>query len=178
MRSQVDFRVCTPEDEPNIRAFLWSLKDDFRFTERSTIDEITRLLFEKGGVIGGYRGAEMVGMFGYFLGEPIHNYTNQDVGFIYIAGLANHVRRTGAFRSGAKVLSKTLKSLGVRELRCHAAEQDVYTNQLYARLGKPIAKEKNRRGDTCILYANSIKAVLTRLATPSRKQRLSQHVPA
>lgn len=160
----VMFKVCSQAEKPVIADFLWSLKEEFRFAERQIVAEITDLLFDKGGVIGGYRGDEMVGMFGYFLGEPSRDYANKAVGFIYIAGLAKPICRTGAFRDGSHFLAATLKSRGVRELRCHAAAGDPYTNRLYAYFGQPIAKEKNRRGDTCILYANSIDAVLANLA--------------
>ena len=156
----VTFRICTPTEKMTATNFLWSLKEEFLFTEQSAVEEITELLFEKGGVIGGYQAAEMVGLFGYLLGEPSRDFTNKDVGFIYVAGLAKPVRGTGVFRHGARSLLITLKALGVRELRCHAAEDNPFTNRLYARFGQPIAKEKNRRGINCILYANTIEAII------------------
>ena len=161
--SNVTFKNCSIEDAPAIGDFLWSMREDFRFSERRVVSEITDLLFEKGGVIGGYNDQGMVGMFGYFFGEPGRDYANKEVGFVYIAGLAKSVRRTGVFPGAVLFLAQALNTFGVRELRCHAAKNDIYTNRLYAKLGKPIGTEKNRRGDTCILYANAIDAVLAKL---------------
>ncbi len=161
--SKVTFKNCSPAESTTITDFLWSMRDDFRFSKFSNVAAITDLLFEKGGVIGGYRDGAMVGMFGYFFGEPSRDYANKDTGFIYIAGLAKSVRRAGVFPRGVRFLVETLNSFGVYELRCHAAENDAYTNRLYSRLGQPIGTEKNRRGDTCILYTNRVDTLLAML---------------
>lgn len=163
--SKITFKNCFPAESATITDFLWSLRDDFRFSTRDSVAEITDLLFEKGGVIGGYRDDEMVGMFGYFFGEPGRDYANKDTGFVYIAGLAKAVRRAGVFPNAVRFLAETMAQLGIRELRCHAAENDAYTNRLYGRLGQPIGTEKNRRGDTCILYANNVDTLLAVLGS-------------
>ena len=71
---KVSYKVCTKVDEEAIADFLWSMKDEFRFTEHKVIDEIIDLLFEKGGIIAGYQAETVVGMFGYFLGQPSRDY--------------------------------------------------------------------------------------------------------
>ena len=57
----------------------------------------------------------------------------------------------------------------------HAAEGDPYTNRLYAHLGQPIARAKNRRGDTHIVYANTIDALLANLAR-DRSRRIQAFI--
>ena len=168
--SKVTFKNCSPAESTTITDFLWSMRDDFRFSKFSNVTAITDLLFEKGGVIGGYCDGEMVGMFGYFFGEPSRDYANKYTGFIYIAGLAKAVRRAGIFPNAVRFLAQTMAQLGVHELRCHAAEDDAYTNRLYSRLGQPIGTEKNRRGDTCILYANRVDTLLALLGSKSPKR--------
>jgi hypothetical protein len=162
---KVSYKVCTKLDKKDIANFLWTMKDEFRFTEQRIIDEIIDLLFEKGGIFAGYQAETVVGMFGYFLGEPSRDYQNKDVGFIYIAGLAKRVRKTMAFRSGVQFTIETLRALNVREIRCHAALDDAYANGLYSRLGRPIGTDINRRGDTCILYASTIDDILAKLSS-------------
>ena len=171
----VRFRVCRPSEQQSLSDFLWSMRTDFHFTERSITTEVAQLLFAKGGVVSGYVNDTMVGTFDYFLGEPSHDFANKEVGFIYIAGIANAYRRAGVFRNGLHFLATTLQHYGVTEMRCHARKDDAYTNGLYARLGPAIGTEKNRRGDTCILYANSVANVLA-LTSRRRKRERGPHL--
>lgn len=180
----IKFRVCTPADTSDIIDFFWSLKDEFRFKERNAAEAIVPLLFEKGGIIGGYiddhicdgdSAEKMVCSFGYFVGDPAHGYANQEIGFVYIAGIDKAHRHARVFTNGVHFLATKLQPFGITELRCHAGVDDPYTNRLYGRLGNKIATEPNRSGHLCNLYAYSIQTVL---AFANRVSRVTMPQPA
>lgn len=181
----ITFRACTLTDTPTIVEFFWSLKEELRLKERSAADAIVPLLFDKGGIIGGFvndehdrdkhEGDRLVCAFGYFLGEPARDYANQEIGFIYIAGIAKAYRRARVFTNAIGFLATKLQAFDVSELRCHAGIDDPYTNKLYGRYGEQIATEPNRRGHLCNLYAIHMPNVL---ALANRFSRTSRFHPA
>lgn len=177
-QTNVIFRTCIPAEQPILVEFIWSMREEFHLTDHSTVREIIALLFTKGGVVAGFAGEKVVGLFGYFHGDPSQDYTDQAVGFVYIAGIAKAYRRTKAFRNGLYVLVKTLHSMGITEMRCHAAVEDPYTNRLYSRLGTLVRQENNRRGLLCNVYATSIEnllAITGRGSCQRRQQPMPDH---
>lgn len=169
--SQITFQICTADDALTIVEFLWSIRADLRLSERSDIWEITELLFEKGGVIVGYKNDQVIGVLGYFLGEPSRNYANKEVGFIYFTAIAKVHRMTRFFSQGLRFTMELFQEMGLQTVRFHAGEDDRYTNRLYSHFAKPVGKELNRRGHHCILYENTIDNVLTYvLRHPAQKQ--------
>lgn len=159
-QTQVIYRICTQEDRIEITDFLYSIRTELYFDEYANAEIITNVLFERGGVFGGYAGEQLVAVTGYFLGEPARAYANKDVGFVLVAGLAKSHRGTTAFRAGLRFTMETLKRMGVRQVQFHAAEDNAFVNGLYARFARPLRKEKNGRGIPCVLYGNDIDAVL------------------
>ena len=155
--NNITYRVNNREEAEAIGDFFWSLRDEFHFSERETVDEITGLLFEHGGVISGYGvDGNIVGAVGYFFGEPSKDYANKDVGFIYLAGLDRSVRHSDAFGQGWRYLVEAMDGYGVHELRWHVREDDAANIALYDQLGQHICPEVNRRGYSCNLYGTTV----------------------
>ena len=162
--SNLTFSICTKHDESAIIDFLWSIKADLMLPNRTVIEEMTALLFEKGGLLAGYKDGQMIAVLGYFLGEPGRNYANKEVGFVYLTAIGKPYRMTRVCSQGLQFTMETLKEMGIREVRFHAAEDDPYTNRLYSHFAKPLGQELNRRGHRCILYGNTIDNVLAYLS--------------
>ena len=176
--AHVTFRTCSSSDEAAIADFLWSIKDDLHLSEKSAAAKITQLIFEKGGAIVGYHHDILVAMVGYFIGEPSCNYANREVGFIYVTGLAKSHRLSRAMLHGMDFTIRHLQKIGIKEIRCHAREQDRYTNRLYSHFAERLGKDVSLRGDPTILYGNTIDSVLayldkrqTRQGTDSQNHR-------
>lgn len=168
------FQICTEKDQPKIIRFLESVKADFDNFDRQAVTEMTQLLYQHGGIIGGYKQQEMIGMLGYFLGEPSRNYRNKEVGFVYITALAQKVRRTGVARQGLWFTMQTMQGIGIERVRFHARKTDPYTNGLYSHFARCIGEEQNRRGYTCNLYEASVSEVL---ADQAARQRIRAKQP-
>lgn len=159
----VTFRTCSKSDEAAIIDFLWSVKEDLWLSEKSAAAKITKLLFERGGALASYDGNELIAILGYFIGEPSHNYTNKEVGFIYVTALAKPYRLSRVMWNGLGFMIRHLEKIGVKEIRCHAREQDRYTNRLYSHFAKRLGNDVSLRGDPTILYGNTIEGVLAYL---------------
>ncbi|MEM7132526.1 MAG: hypothetical protein AAF702_39855 [Chloroflexota bacterium] len=162
--SQYQFRLCTPDDAAAVQNFLWSLKDDLFFTERETVEEITQTLFQEGGILVGTQYDEMVALLGYVYGNPAKDYQNKDVGFLYVVGLAESVRRTRIMLEGLHFVVRTFLARGTKTFRFHALETDKNINRMYSLLARPIGKERNRRGYPCNLYEATIEELAVALS--------------
>ena len=160
------FKICTPDDTPLIIDFLLSVKDDFPGFDRQAVEDITRLLFDKGGVLAGFKRGQLIALLGYFLGEPARNYSNEEVGFLYLAALAKSVRMTHVAYQGLRFTIQSLQAMGVREVRFHALLTDRYTNRMYARFARQLGEAESLRGDPTILYGASVDEVLAYLTEP------------
>ena len=168
LSKKIHFRPCHPIEQESLKTLLWALREPLHIKERETIDIVLRNLWTYGGVLGIYEGADLIGMFGYFLGEPKQEFFNRHISFIYVAGILPAHQRPGIFLRGVYALTQHLDELGVSEMRCHAAEDDPYTQRLYGRLGDEIGRELNGRGLPCILYACSVDLVLARTNRQTR----------
>ena len=161
--SNISHHVCTLREKDVVVDFLMSIGDELALTKRNDAAEITDLLFAQGGAMISCHNGKVIAMLGYFLGEPIQEYANKEVGFIYVAAIAKSYRLSPLMWKGMGFAVHHLGTLGVKEIRCHAREQDRYTNRLYKHFARPIRKEYNRRGVPCILYGNPIDNVMTYL---------------
>jgi hypothetical protein len=168
-KSVTNYRICPQIEEQEVADFLFSIRDELYFKDRATAQEITALLYERGGVIAGYAKDKIVSVCGYFFGDPSDGYANKRVGFIYVAGLAKEFRGTKAFRNGLNFLMKTLQTFDVEEIRMHALETDKRLNSLYSSFTRPLRTELNRRGFKCVLYSSLIDDVLRRLNRRERR---------
>ena len=162
-RSAVNIQQSVHAERAAIIDFLFSIGDELHLQTRSDAEKITDLLFEHGGAFTGYHGDTIVGVVGYFLGEPSCNYANKEVGFIYVTAIAKAHRLSRMMWNGLGIMLRHLHTLGVKEIRCHAREQDRYTNRLYSHFAKPLGKDVSLRGDPTILYGNTIEDVLAYL---------------
>lgn len=171
--SQTQFELCTPDDAAAVNRFLWSLKDDLFFTEKEAVEEVTQTLFQHGGILVAYQDGQMVALLGYLMGDPTKAYQNKDLGFLYVVGLAESVRRTRIMFEGLSFAVQIFVSKGIETFRFHALETDQNVNRMYSLLARPIGKEPNRRGLPCNLYEASIKelsAVLPRLSPSTQAE--------
>ncbi len=162
-KSITEFRPCNERDRSAITEFLYSLRDDFLFSEKGDAAEVTSVLFRKGGAYAAWRGTEIVALCGYFFGDPADDYADPSVGYLYVAGAAPRYRLTRLMRDGLVFVSRNLAALGVRELRLQAAERNAYARRLYAKFADPIRQERNRRGHPTVLFAAPVDEVLVRL---------------
>ena len=178
--ANLTYKICSEADTPALIDLLWSMKDELFLPDRNAAAEIIELLFQNGGTFATYDNNRMIGLLGYFLGEPADDFANKDVAFIYVAGLAREYRMSRAFQHGLAFALKKLSEFGLSEARFHAAESDPFTNRLYARFASPVRKEKNRRGHSCILYSRLLQqptivpavphATAPEVEQPARKQ--------
>ena len=174
-QSVVEFRTHTEDDREGIINFLFSIRDELYFSERSVAEHIVSQLFTQGGAIVGEVDGEIAALSGYFLGEPSHHFANKEVGFVYVAGIARPYRGTAAFRTGLRFTVETFQSWGLREIRLHALAQDIRLNSLYSSFAQPIRKEENGRGLPCVLYGNTLGAVM-RILTEREKRRHAYNI--
>lgn len=176
-QSPITFQVCRQDDAQGVSDFLYSIRDELYFAERHVAAEMTELLFTHGCVFTGVVNNEVVAVIGALLGEPAQAYANKEVGFIYVAGLAKPYRGTAAFRTGFRFVLEHFQTLGLQEVRFHALETDVRLNAIYSSFARPIGKELNRRGFSCILYGRSIEDALVTLNERQRRRHIYNPTP-
>ena len=111
--SQTQFELCTPDDTAAVNRFLWSLKDELFFTEKEAVEEVTQTLFQHGGILVAYQNDQMVALLGYLMGDPAKAYQNKDLGFLYVVGLAESVRRTRIMFDGLSFAVQLFVSKGI-----------------------------------------------------------------
>ena len=151
--TKVTFKVCAETDKVSVTDFLLSIGEELYIDSRKTAEDIVHFTFARGGMVASYADDQIVGVGGYLCGDPSANFANQDIGFLYLAAVEKTYRLSRVFSRGLSFTINHLKSLGVRELRLHAREEDPYTNRLYSHFAKPLRKEPNMRGIPCILYS-------------------------
>ena len=159
----IRFRTCDINDHADVIDFLYSIRDELYFSEYAVAAEIADLLYERGGVIGGYHNGQLVGLVGYFYGQEADSYTDKQTALIYVAGLAKPYRSSGIFAVGLRFLTEALYTIGVQHLRLHVVETDKRLNAIYSTFATPLRTERNRRGLCCVLYGNTVEAVLAHL---------------
>ena len=164
----IKFQMSRPDDAEGISDFLYSIRDELYFSKRQVATDMTKLLFQRGCVVIGIANQKIVAVIGVLFGEPAKSYANREVGFIYVAGLEKSHRGTSAFQTGLRFVLERLQMIGLEEIRFHALETDVRLNAIYSSFTKPIGKENNQRGFSCVLYGRTIKEAL---ATLNERQR-------
>lgn len=172
---ETQFELCTSDDATAVNNFLWSLKDDLYFTEKEAVEEVTQTLFQHGGILVAHQNDQMVALLGYLLGDPAKAYQNKDLGFLYVVGLAESVRRTRIMFEGLSFAVQLFVSKGIKTFRFHALETDQYVNRMYSLMARQIGKENNRRGYPCNLYEARIEelaAVLPRISPSTQAQTI------
>lgn len=171
------FQQCSQADRQEITDFLYSLRQELYFSERKVAAGITELLFLRGCVFGGTVNEAVVAMIGVLYGEPARDYVNKEVGFVYVAGLAQRYRGTAAFRTGLRFVLEQFQQAGMTEIRFHALEKDRRLNALYSSFTQPIGREMNPRGLPCVLYGSSVTDALAILDQREKRRHMVHPTP-
>ncbi len=156
------------QDQKAVVDLVYSIKDELRLPDRATAEKVVNLCFEHGGIIGGYYGSQLVGMMGYFLGEPANDYRNKETAFMYVACIADEYRLSRLFRKGLLFTFREFRKMGLREIRLQAEANNPYTNRLYGRFAQPLGESKSLRGLPVITYGGTLDEAL-RYLEPKRR---------
>jgi hypothetical protein len=167
--SPYTFKVCDQrKDLEEIVDFLFDIREELYLPDRQVCQEIVDLCFAHGGVIAGYDGSQVVAMLGYFYGEPQCNYVNKETAFMYVAGIRKPYRLTLVFYKGLIFSLQQFQGTGVKAIKLQAEAANPYTNKLYGRFARPIAKSKSLRGKEVVTYGGSIEDALAYLGRGKR----------
>ena len=174
--SPYTFKVCNQmEDQEEIVDFLFDIREELYLPDRKVCREIVQLCFAHGGVIAAYDGSLLVAMLGYFYGEPQCDYVNNDTAFMYVAGIREPYRLTRVFYKGLIFSLQQFQKAGARAIKLQAEAANPYTNKLYGRFARPIAKSKSLRGKEVITYSGSIEEALGYMQRGKRRSVLPQN---
>ena len=170
--SNYTYRILTQrDDEERITDLLLAVKDELLLPDREAAQRVTNLLFEKGGVVGGYHGTQLGGILGYFWGDPNEDFTDKRVVFFYVGAILDPYRLTRMFHNGLSFTLKELQTAGAREIRLQAEAANPYTNKLYGRFARPVAEGKSLRGVPVITYVASLTDALNYLCRGRRSDK-------
>lgn len=172
------FKKCVQsEDQEAIVDLVFSIKDELRLPDRETAEKVVNICFEHGGIIGGYYGSRLVGMMGYFRGEPVKDYENKETAFMYVACIADEFRLSRLFRKGLLYTFREFRKMGFREIRLQAEATNPYTNRLYGRFAQALEESKSLRGLPVITYGGTLDEAL-RYLEPKRRTVSPRQTPA
>jgi GNAT superfamily N-acetyltransferase len=173
MKKITTIRTCSKEeDQQAIIDFLYTMKEEFLLPDRTAVEEIVNIMFEKGGIVGLYKDDCLVGFLGYFLGDPADDYADKAVGFLYIIGVSKPYRLTRVGHDLFHYTVRKFERMGLREIRLQAQESNPYTNRLYARFANPVGRSVTRRGARAVSYSSPIDDVLAYWDQPERFKEL------
>jgi len=163
------FKKCVQsEDQEAVVDLVFAIKDEFRLPNREAAEKIVNICFEHGGVVGAYYGSQMVGMMGYFKGEPDKDYQNKETAFLYVACITEEFRLTRLFRQGLLFALREFRKMGLKEIRLQAEATNPYTNRLYSRFAQPLGESRSLRGHRVITYGGTLDEAL-RYLEPKRR---------
>ena len=170
--SSYSYKFCVQtEDQEAIIDLLFSIREELCLPDRQSCRKITELCFTHGGVFGAYDGTLLVGMMGFFYGEPQCDYANKDVVFMYVAGILPEYRHSRIFLTGLCKVLLAFQAKGVQGLKLQAAANNPYTNRLYGRFAQLIGNGRSLRGFETVTYGSSIHDALNRVQR-GRRQRM------
>ena len=171
--SSYSFKRCVQsEDQEAIVDLLFLIREELCLPDRQSCRTITELCFAQGGVYGAYDGALLVGVMGYFYGEPACEYANKEVAFMYVAGIRPEYRLSRVFLLGLHGVLLAFQAEGIQEIKLQAAANNPYTTRLYGRFAQPIGRSRSLRGAEVITFSSSLKDSLNRLMR-GRRQRVA-----
>ena len=132
--------------------------------------KITRRLFAGGHVLGGYHNDKLVGVLGYFLGDPEHHFANNNVLYLYVGAILPEYQLTRLFYHGLLFILNFYRGTAVTQLLLQAEKSNPYTNKLYGRFAQPIGEGKSPRGVPVITYGGTIENAIAYLSRGKRAQ--------
>ena len=161
--SSCTYKLCTRADETTLVDFLMSVKHELYLPDREAIEQMMAIIFRQGGVVGAFCSGKLVGMMGFFYGEPGQSYRNKDVVFLYVAAIDPVFRLSRVFHQGLRFALREFEKMGKREIRLQAEAANPYTNKLYGRFASFIYASKSLRGVPVNTYGGPIDTALNRL---------------
>lgn len=166
------YRICQPDERNAVTDVYFANKEELCLPDRSAAEQVTELLFCKGHVVGGYHNDKLVGALGYFLGEPQHDFSNNEVLYLYVGAILPAYRLTRLFHHGLLFTLQMYQGTAVTQIRLQAEAANPYTNKLYGRFAQPVARGKSPRGVPVTTYGSSIEDAIAYL---TRRKRKSVH---
>jgi hypothetical protein len=163
------YRICQPDEKEAVTDVYFANREALCLPDRDAAAKVTELLFAKGQVTGGYHGEKLVGALGYFLGEPQHDLANKEVLYLYVGAILPEYQLTRLFFQGLLFTLQRYRETAVTQLKLQAEAANPYTNRLYGRFARPIAREKSPRGVPVITYGSSIEQAIACLTRRKRK---------
>jgi hypothetical protein len=161
-------KMVQTADQEAIVDLVFSIKDELRLPDRETAEKVVNTCFTHGGIIGGYYDSQLVGMMGYFRGEPGKDYQNKETAFMYVACITDEFRLSRLFRKGLLYTFREFRKMGLKEIRLQAEATNPYTNRLYGRFAKPLGESKSLRGLPVVTYGGTLDEAL-RYLEPKRR---------
>jgi hypothetical protein len=167
--SNFTYRICKPDEQETVTDVFYANRETLCLPDWETAEKVTTLLFAKGQVLGGYHAEKLIGALGYFLGEPQHDFSNNEVLFLYVGAILPTYQLTRLFHQGLLFTLQMYQGTAVTHLKLQADAANPYTNKLYGRFAQPIAKGKSPRGVPVITYGGSIEDAVAYLTRRKRK---------
>lgn len=168
------YRICFRQiDENQISQFLFAQKDELLLPDLKAVNQVVNLLFEKGGVIGGFDpDGKMQAMLGFLFGDPQEAYINKDILFFYVLALAKPYRHTRVFYKSTLAAFYECQGMGIDQFRMQAGLTNRYINRLYSKLASPLGESKTLRGQPVMTYGGSLNAALARFKSKDPSVRV------
>ena len=166
------YKICNPlTDREEITDYLYTQKDELYLPDYKSVQNVIELCFAQGGIAACYADDKLGAMSGFFLGEPSKNFANKDTAFIYVATISEPYRLTRMFLNGLVFMLNHFQETGIVSIRMQAEDTNLYTQKLYGRFAKPLARGKTLRGKDVITFGSSVEEALTYLQRGRRAQR-------
>lgn len=172
------FKLCSDNDTATLVDFLMTVKDELYLPDRAAVESMMALVFDQGGAVGVYCGQHLVGMMGFFYGEPAQSFANKEVVFLYVAAIDPAFRLSRVFHRGLKFALRELEKMGKTDIRLQAEAANPYTNKLYGRFASFLYASKSLRGVPVNTYGGSICHALNRLDLRRRRRATPLVSPA
>lgn len=157
-------RFCFKQiDDLAITRFLMTQREELMLDGLASAQKVTDLLFERGGVLASFdANNEVVGMLGFFFGDPNDGFADKETLFFYVAAIAKQYRLSRLFFTGMLMILKKGEEMGMARFKMQASIHDPYLNRLYGRMGQPQGESKTLRGHPVMTYSGTISALLAR----------------
>ena len=169
-QSNIDYRLCFKQiDQDKLERFLMTQKDELFLPDRAAAKKIVDMVFENGGILGGFDSANRIqAMFGFFFGDPGDGFADKDVLFIYVGAISKSFRLSRTFLKGIASILKEGTRLKIDQFRMHASIHDPYLNRLYGKFSNPLGESQNIRGYPVMVYEGSVEDLFAKIG-PSLK---------
>jgi hypothetical protein len=166
--SNFTYRLCHQDEKEAVTDVFFATQEALCLPNRAAAAKITKTLFADGHLLGGYHNNKLVAVLGYFLGEPKHDFANNDVLYLYVGAILPEYQLTRLFYHGLLFILHLYQGTAVTQLRLQAEKANPYTNKLYGRFAQPIAEGKSPRGVPVITYGGSIEEAIAYLSRGKR----------